>query len=179
MKKLTFLSAVLAATFSMQAQSHTIALGWNVLNNGDVEFFNAHWHGNLAAPNGSLFIDGTEYAFTGIENDVDSRTGLEGALINSSYFTWDQPTGTLAKLPTRVQNDWLTVTVSNLSAGAHVFATTNIALTQWTLDDNQSSVTVNIPPPPSQVPIPAAAALFAPALLGFLGLRRKTKNTLT
>lgn len=33
------------------------------------------------------------------------------------------------------------------------------------------------PPPPSEVPIPAAAFMFAPALLGFLGLRRKTKIT--
>ena len=30
-------------------------------------------------------------------------------------------------------------------------------------------------PPTGQVPIPAAAFLFAPALLGFLGLRRKAK----
>jgi len=30
---------------------------------------------------------------------------------------------------------------------------------------------------PSAVPVPAAAFLFAPALLGFLGLHRKTKNT--
>ena len=29
----------------------------------------------------------------------------------------------------------------------------------------------------SAVPIPAAAFLFAPALLGFMGLRRKAKNT--
>ncbi len=32
--------------------------------------------------------------------------------------------------------------------------------------------------PPNAVPIPAAAFMFAPALLGFLGLRRKTKNTI-
>ena len=30
---------------------------------------------------------------------------------------------------------------------------------------------------PSAVPVPAAAILFAPALLGFLGLRRKAKNS--
>jgi hypothetical protein len=32
--------------------------------------------------------------------------------------------------------------------------------------------------PPAEVPVPAAAFLFAPALLGFLGLRRKAKNDL-
>jgi len=31
--------------------------------------------------------------------------------------------------------------------------------------------------PPPEVPIPAAAFMFAPALLGFLGLRRRAKNT--
>ena len=30
---------------------------------------------------------------------------------------------------------------------------------------------------PSTVPVPAAAFMFAPALLGFLGLRRKAKNS--
>jgi hypothetical protein len=30
---------------------------------------------------------------------------------------------------------------------------------------------------PSPVPLPAAAFLFAPALLGFMGLRRKAKNS--
>jgi len=32
-------------------------------------------------------------------------------------------------------------------------------------------------PPVSDVPIPAAAFLFAPALLAFMGLRRKAKNS--
>jgi hypothetical protein len=30
---------------------------------------------------------------------------------------------------------------------------------------------------PSAVPIPAAAFMFAPALLGFMGLRRRAKNS--
>jgi hypothetical protein len=33
-------------------------------------------------------------------------------------------------------------------------------------------------PSVSEVPLPAAAFLFAPALLGFMGLRRKAKNTI-
>jgi len=32
-------------------------------------------------------------------------------------------------------------------------------------------------PPPNAVPLPAAAFMFAPALLGFMGLRRKAKNS--
>lgn len=44
------------------------------------------------------------------------------------------------------------------------------ALTYAKLDNFQYSV--------SAVPVPAAAFLFAPALLGFMGLRRKAKNTI-
>jgi hypothetical protein len=40
--------------------------------------------------------------------------------------------------------------------------------------DNVGGMSLNV----SQVPIPAAAFLFAPALLGFMGLRRKAKNSL-
>jgi hypothetical protein len=172
MKK--YLLALLAATaLSTQVQAHTVALGWNVLANGDVEFFDAHWHGSLSTPNGSLFIDGNEHPFTGVVNNINSYSGLEGALINSTYYSWD---GTSVLTSIGSYNDWLTVTVSGLTAGAHTFATTNIALTQWTLDNNQSSVVVTLPPPTSAVPIPAAAFLFGPAVLGFMGLRRKAKK---
>jgi len=40
-----------------------------------------------------------------------------------------------------------------------------------------STVDLNSVPDPSVVPIPAAALLFGPALLGFMGLRRKAKNS--
>lgn len=180
-KKLLLSSVLAASAVASQAQAHTVALGWDVLSNGDVTFYDAHWHGEIIAPAGSLFIDGVEYAFTGIENNVNSRSGLEGGLINSTYYNWTAGTGTLAvnTIPTsegfRSYNDWLTVTVSGLSAGSHTFSTTNIALTQWTLDNNQSSVEVIIPDVQA-VPVPAAAALFAPALFGFMALRRKSKN---
>ena len=39
--------------------------------------------------------------------------------------------------------------------------------------DNAGGMSLNVSP----VPIPAAALLFAPALLGFMGLRRKAKNS--
>jgi len=35
----------------------------------------------------------------------------------------------------------------------------------------------SVTPPPAVIPIPAAAFMFAPALLGFMGLRRKVKNS--
>tara|TARA_R110001606_G_scaffold395664_2_gene568400 strand:+ start:13940 stop:14518 length:579 start_codon:yes stop_codon:yes gene_type:complete len=45
---------------------------------------------------------------------------------------------------------------------------------------SKAMLTVNgkyCPPEISEVPVPAAAFLFAPALIGFMGLRRKAKNT--
>lgn len=41
---------------------------------------------------------------------------------------------------------------------------------------NVGSGPVVTPPPPNAVPLPAAAWLFGPALLGFMGLRRKSKS---
>jgi hypothetical protein len=40
----------------------------------------------------------------------------------------------------------------------------------WLVGDTKAYAT------PSEFPVPAAAFLFAPALLGFLGLRRKTRQ---
>jgi len=51
----------------------------------------------------------------------------------------------------------------------------------WLVALSKSALSVNggtLPnPKPGAVPIPAAAFMFAPALLGFMGLRRKAKKT--
>lgn len=45
--------------------------------------------------------------------------------------------------------------------------------------DNSGGMSLNVTPSGlGQVPLPAAAFMFAPALLGFLGLRRRAKNTI-
>lgn len=52
-------------------------------------------------------------------------------------------------------------------------ATVTFFISDKPYTDNLGGISLNV----SQVPIPAAAFLFAPALLGFMGLRRKAKNT--
>jgi len=42
--------------------------------------------------------------------------------------------------------------------------------------DNIGGISLDVSADISSVPVPAAAFLFAPALLGFMGLRRKAKN---
>jgi len=51
-------------------------------------------------------------------------------------------------------------------------ATVKFFISDTPYTDNVGGMSLNV----SQVPIPAAAFLFAPALLGFLGLRRKAKQ---
>jgi len=173
-KKLLLSSVLAASAISSQAQAHSVALGWDLQTNGDVDFYLAHWHGAQSSPAHFLTIDGTNYNFTGVENNLKTRTGLEGAIINPTYYSWDSTTGTLST--TGSYDDWFTVTVSGLSSGNHVFGASSHVVTQWTMGTSTSDLTFTLPPTPSAVPVPAAAALFAPALLGFMALRRKSKT---
>mgnify|MGYP003384644027 CR=1 FL=1 len=71
------------------------------------------------------------------------------------------------------------------SASGDLFNLTFTGITQLVWDNNLTSRTswifdldsISFTPEVSAVPVPAAAFLFAPALLGFMGLRRKAKNS--
>lgn len=149
MKKiLKFLAAacLLAAPIT-SVQAHTVALGWTVNSPGNVTFYAAHWHGAIAGPSQYLTIDGTQYNFTSIENNLPVRTGLHGALVNSSYFTFNPGVGvgngTLTAL--LAADDWLIVTVTGLAPGAHTFNASPNILTSWTLDAGTGDVNFVIP----------------------------------
>ena len=70
--------------------------------------------------------------------------------------------------------NWVGINAFRIYTGTDYIADTSLALIgsgqYWALDN----LTIN---EISEVPLPAAAFLFAPALLGFIGLRRKTKVT--
>lgn len=71
-----------------------------------------------------------------------------------------------------------TPTLALLNALSTTFTLTATSIVKFFIRDqpyrdNVGGMSLNV----SEVPVPAAAFLFAPALLGFLGLRRKAKNT--
>jgi len=68
------------------------------------------------------------------------------------------------------------VTGNQFSYLAAVPASEWIALTDFG-DAYKGSAVLGNTPSPSAVPAPAAAWLFAPALLGFIGMRSKAKDT--
>ena len=165
---------MVAANISMvsTASAHTVSLSWQVQPNGDVMFWNQHWHGSTSVPDGSLFINGVAYAFTGVINNLTQVTGLDGALINTSYASYDSVNGVLDVLS---NPHFLTVTVAGIPSGPVTFGTTNIALTQWTMPSNGGQITVTLPPPPS-VSAPGMLSMFAIAFGGLLLIRRKSSN---
>jgi hypothetical protein len=71
-----------------------------------------------------------------------------------------------------------TPTLALLNALSTTFTLTKTTIVNFFIPDqpyrdNLGGMSLNV----SEVPVTAAAFLFSPALLGFLGLRRKTKNT--
>lgn len=76
-----------------------------------------------------------------------------GGAITESLFVWENVSSALA------------YSLSFMATGAH-----------FSLDELYVDIGPMATAPPSEVPVPAAAFLFAPALLGFMGLRRKAKT---
>lgn len=174
MKKLVLaFFLMVAANFSVMssANAHTVSLSWQVQPNGDVMFWNQHWHGGIGSPSGSLFINGVAYAFTGVINNLNQITDLDGALVNPTYATYDSVNGVLNVLR---NPQFLTVTVAGIPSGQVTFGTTNIALTQWTMPSNGGQITVTLPPP--SVSAPSVLGIFALAFGGLIFARRKSIN---
>lgn len=107
---------------------------------------------------------------TGVTSDVDTLVKFDFSFndlpANPGTVTFSQPiTGMITPVETfNITSPTLTFT-RMLFAGQTAFINPRAGAA--------GSFNLNISALPSEVPVPAALLLFAPALLGFLGLRRK------
>lgn len=170
--KTTLLIAGCLSFATSDADAHGVALGWNVLPSSDVTFYLAHWHGPLGGPSQFLTIDGINYNFTGVLNSTPSISGLEGGMFNPTYGNFSGDTLTMNP----GYDNYLTVTVSGLTAGNHAFTASTDALTSWNIPSTNGSFAFTLPPPPPASGVPdggSTLALLGLAMTAAAGMRRK------
>jgi hypothetical protein len=168
-------AALGAAAITNSASAHIVGLGWVVQPNGDVTFSALHWHDHFPADGTSfLIVDGTSYVFTSHTFDVNEMPA-QGALVNSTYSSFDGDSLNAIN----VENDWLHVTVSGLSTGAHTLTAPNHAtgLTDWTLNGNITTAPIVLPPPSGAVSDTGSSlGMLGAAFLGLAAIRRRLKK---
>ena len=169
------------------ASAHIVGITWNLLPNGDVKFDALHWHGNTTVAgigSAALTLNGTNYGFTSVTNDVTSMPGIGGLDNNPAYSIWNGTTLT-ATLNNGANdggeiNDWLHVTVP-ASAFLPTGQTNTLdstpgpgQLSEWTLSGGITSIGIVLPPPPTgTVPDSGSSVLVFGLGLGLIaGLRR-------
>lgn len=72
---------------------------------------------------------------------------------------------------------WIGIDAADAYSLAWLALGSSMSLDEISIDIGNFAAATVIIDPPSEVPVPAALFMFGPALLGFMGLRRKTKNT--
>ena len=118
---------------------------------------------NAGFTNGALGIDGTDSYFADGSGDYTTSPGGVGVSGSGSTLS-----------------DYVSLALDSSGAAWNLNLLRQGGLTAESFTaafvDIKVGEIIN-QPPTGVVPIPAAAIMFAPALLGFLGLRRKTKAT--
>ena len=202
MKKILVTSMLIASTFSLGAHAAVIdfesdttgdkANGWASVDDSGVHFtdtFNANL--NIAdygtqGDGQSLAINGDDASKLQINFDFSiGSLSLDFGNDDSSYAQ----SGDRAWL--EVFNSGVSVGITSVLMNLNDVMDQSIALSGFSFDSalfwygNASGAAINLIEivdnitynQVNAVPIPAAAFLFAPALLGFMGLRLKAKNT--
>ncbi|HDY84644.1 hypothetical protein LCGC14_0484370 [marine sediment metagenome] len=196
MKKILLLGSLLlavsatstAATLTFEGQNNTTYTssierdGFRIGNSSGQE---QHFHE----------IDSTQYGLTSngtgvLLNDRDTNIFVESAVGSVFSLTSVDVAASLSNYPASsivIEGFLGGLSVGTISA---IFSSNFITLSGASLGNLDKLVfdgigleggfeldNLVLGPAVSAVPIPAAAFLFAPALLGFMGLRRKAKNT--
>lgn len=172
---------------STVAQAHLVTFGWKDNGNGTVTLWGEHWHGDQATAftaNGGITVSDPNNivpSFTAQWIGVSNNTDRDDMLTNGVLTGWDANTGNAGS---GTEDDWFFTEALVIGNGTWDFFTGTNCCIDTMQNPVQITLTGIISVPDGQgpggvgaVPIPAAAFLFAPALLGFLGLRRKAKNT--
>jgi len=192
MKKSLFLMAMLLVSFSSHAASVNVTFS-------GVAGFNPGPYTSGTAYSGSFVINGTDVATATVDDlqitvggDSYSATGGSLNQFAGKFFTVGGFSGfTSTGSPYTLEGfsvDWRapaggvfsssTVVANNLTEADLTYWKVNIDFVEGTfggiLIDQADAISFSSV---SAVPVPAALFMFAPALLGFMGLRRKTGKT--
>lgn len=188
-------SAILMLLLSSGAFAHTISVGYvPTSSTGTVDFFAGTYHAGVTNDEGTGRLVGVSNGYdSGIIPFSIGVTGTKPAGLvdgtNNFYFatvppggscqfgaTYGSPTNTCAEGPVLF---WEGLQFTGLAAGEYSFSIANDTRTTAVFQDpGAAAIRVTLRPADvtATVPEPATLALFGLGMLGFLGLRRKSRK---
>jgi hypothetical protein len=183
MKKAFLFGAVLfSAVTSFSATAATITSDMTTISTTAQSYTNAFILGATNFDNVTLNLTAKgDYGTTsGSENIVFKIDGITLAdwtystpaiNVTNNYSHYDYTLSGTVNIAASLWNTFIADNVLNISWQ------NGPAVNPYSSQGGPDSVEYSLTGDVAAVPIPAAAFLFAPALLGFMGLRRKAKNT--
>lgn len=157
-----------------------IAIGINPTSNPTLDSSDFNYAIRLLSTNDQTgtaqfqLLEGGTWEGANIYNRTDGKHTTEtyqmqgGNVIGAFEGAWSDSTNQRNVLEGEFDLSWLSAFDASLGGEIGTYLT-------MTCVNDEASVYTTVDPV-SQVPVPAAAFLFAPALIGFMGLRRKAKK---